>query len=124
MKKEYFLIMLTFLLLGCAKEKNEPEAIHKNEMLVGGECKYSHSIEKVKITSIAEIRNDLNCKIGIEVKYSFEEVKNFYVWSEKICITKEEALQKNLLIGSIQEVQVERLSSGTCSSIPVYKLKI
>jgi len=26
MKKEYFLIMLTFLLLCCAKEKNEPQA--------------------------------------------------------------------------------------------------
>ena len=50
MKKEYFLIMLTFLLLGCAKEKNEPQAIHENEMpVVGGACKYSHSIEKVKI---------------------------------------------------------------------------
>ncbi len=113
MKKSYLLLIYSMIFMGCQGTKNN--------MMVGGSCSYKNYINSIKITSIKENNSTEECKKSIKIRYQIiKKAENLPVTPRKIAIykvSKKYLIDKGFNIGSVHNMQISIIKSGTCTPV-------
>jgi len=114
MKKGYIFLLLSIIFWGCQDTKSV-------EPMVGGACSYKDYANSIEIVSLLENNATQECEKSVDIKYEVVRKAQDLPVTPRGTITyrvsKEYLVTKGFDIGSVHDMNISVIISGTCTPV-------